>query len=38
LPQFGKVNLGFDASGDPVVGYLADDIEYAVFLPEGSDS
>ena len=34
LPQFNQVNLGFDSSGDPTLGYLADDIEYSNFLPE----
>jgi hypothetical protein len=34
LPQFNRVNLGFDTSGNPVIGYLADDIEYSTPLPE----
>jgi hypothetical protein len=34
LPQFNQVNFGFDTSGDPTLGYLADDIEYTNFLPE----
>jgi hypothetical protein len=34
LPQFSRVNLGFDGSGDAVLGYLADDLEYSVELPE----
>jgi len=34
LPQFNRVSLGFDASGDPLLGYLADDIEYSRMLPE----
>jgi len=34
IVQFKRVNIGFDSSDDPVVGYLANDIEYARFLPE----
>jgi hypothetical protein len=34
LPQFNRVNLGFDISGDAVLGYLADDLEYSVQVPE----
>ncbi len=34
IVQFKRVNIGFDTSGDPVVGYLADDIEYARYMPE----
>jgi hypothetical protein len=34
LPQFNQVSLGFDTADNPVIGYLADDIEYSVFLAE----
>jgi large repetitive protein len=34
LPQFNRVNLGFDASSDPTLGYLADAVEYSNYLPE----
>jgi hypothetical protein len=34
LPQFNKVSLGFDTSDTPVLGFLADDIEYTSPLPE----
>ena len=33
ISQFTRVSIGFDSSGDPVVGYLADDIEYTRALP-----
>ena len=34
LPQFNRVNLGFNTSDTAVLGYLADDIEYTTPLPE----
>ena len=34
LPQFNRVNLEFNNSNQPVLGFLADDIEYSTRLPE----
>ena len=33
IAQFMRVSIGFDTGGNPVVGYLADDLEYARLLP-----
>jgi hypothetical protein len=32
--KFRQVNIGFNSAGMPVIGYLGNDIEYAVYLPE----
>ena len=33
-PEFKKVNLGFDTSGRPVLGYLGNTIEFGKWLDE----
>ena len=34
MPEFKKVNLGFDTNGRPVLGYLGDNIEFGKWLDE----
>jgi large repetitive protein len=35
--EFQRVNLGFNSANNPVVGYLANDIEWSQYLPELND-